>query len=289
MAASIEVVLEPRNQDIGVPVRRLLPQRGHRACGPFVFFDHMGPVEIEPGRGLDVRPHPHIGLATVTYLFDGAFMHRDSLGTVQRIEPGDVNWMSAGKGITHSERSPDDLRQSGGKVHGIQTWIALPAEDEQTEPWFRHYPAADIPLLTRDGATLHVIAGDAFGVRSPVETASRTLYVAVCLGADASLTVPAEHVERGIYLIDGELAIDGTSLGTHHVALLVRDAAVELRAGPQGARLMLFGGDPLDGPRYIDWNFVSSRHDLIDSAKLAWRAQDFPKVPGETEWIPLPD
>jgi redox-sensitive bicupin YhaK (pirin superfamily) len=288
MAASIEVVLEPRDQDIGVPVRRLIPQRGHRACGPFVFFDHMGPVDLEPGRGLDVRPHPHIGLATVTYLFDGAFMHRDSLGTVQRIEPGDVNWMSAGKGITHSERSPDDLRQAGGKVHGIQTWVALPVDDEQTEPWFRHYPAADIPLLTRDGATLHVIAGDAFGVRSPVETASRTLYVAICLAAGASLIVPPEHVERGIYLIDGELAIDGTSLAAHRVALLVRDTTVELRAGPAGARLMLFGGDPLDGPRHIDWNFVSSRHDLIDAAKLAWRAQDFPKVPGETEWIPLP-
>jgi redox-sensitive bicupin YhaK (pirin superfamily) len=288
MAASIEVVLEPRDQDIGVPVRRLIPQRGHRACGPFVFFDHMGPVDLEPGRGLDVRPHPHIGLATVTYLFDGAFMHRDSLGTVQRIEPGDVNWMSAGKGITHSERSPDDLRASGGRVHGIQTWVALPVENEQTEPWFRHYPAADIPMLNRDGATLHVIAGDAFGVRSPVETASRTLYVAVTLEAGASLSVPPDHVDRGIYLVDGELTIDGTTLAAHRVALLVHDTTVELRGGPAGARLMLFGGDPLEGARYIDWNFVSSRHELIDAAKQAWRAQEFPKVPGETEWIPLP-
>jgi redox-sensitive bicupin YhaK (pirin superfamily) len=288
MAASIEVVLEPRDQDIGVPVRRLIPQRGHRACGPFVFFDHMGPVDLEPGRGLDVRPHPHIGLATVTYLFDGAFMHRDSLGTVQRIEPGDVNWMSAGKGITHSERSPDDLRGSGGTVHGIQTWVALPVENEQTEPWFRHYPAADIPMLNRDGATLHVIAGDAFGVRSPVETASRTLYVAATLNAGASLSVPPDHVDRGVYLVDGELTIDGTALAAHRVALLVRDTTVELQAGPAGARLMLFGGDPLDGVRYIDWNFVSSRHELIDAAKRAWRAQEFPKVPGETEWIPLP-
>jgi redox-sensitive bicupin YhaK (pirin superfamily) len=288
MAASIEVVLEPRNQDIGVPVRRLIPQRGHRACGPFVFFDHMGPVALAPGHGIDVRPHPHIGLATVTYMFEGAIMHRDSLGTVQRIEPGAVNWMSAGKGITHSERSPDELRASGGTVHGIQTWVALPVADEQTEPWFRHYPAAEIPRLSRDGATLHVIAGDAFGLRSPVETASRTLYVAIHLEAGASLGVPADHLERGIYLIDGEVTIDGTALAEHHVALLVRGAVAELRAGPEGARLMLFGGDPLDGPRYIDWNFVSSRHELIDAAKLAWRAQAFPKVPGETEWIPLP-
>jgi redox-sensitive bicupin YhaK (pirin superfamily) len=288
MAASIEVVLEPRDQDIGVPVRRLIPQRGHRACGPFVFFDHMGPVDLEPGRGLDVRPHPHIGLATVTYLFDGAFMHRDSLGTVQRIEPGDVNWMSAGKGITHSERSPDDLRASGGTVHGIQTWVALPVENEQSEPWFRHYPAADIPLLRRDDVTLHIIAGDAFGLRSPVETASRTLYVAAALAPGASLSVPPDHVDRGVYVVDGELTIDGTALAAHRVALLVRETTVELRAGPAGARLMLFGGDPLEGPRYIDWNFVSSRHDLIDAAKHAWRAQAFPKVPGETEWIPLP-
>ncbi len=289
MAASIEAVLEPRSQDIGVPVRRLIPQRGHRACGPFVFFDHMGPVELGPGKGLDVRPHPHIGLATVTYLFDGAFMHRDSLGTVQRIEPGDVNWMSAGHGITHSERSPDDLRAAGARMHGIQTWVALPAADEQTEPWFRHYPAADIPSIECDGVILHVIAGDGFGIRSPVETAARTLYVAAYLAAGASLSVPPEHVERGVYLIDGDLTIDGTPLVLHHAALLVRGAAVELRAGADGARVMLFGGDPLDGPRLIDWNFVSSRRELIDAAKADWRAQAFPKVPGETEWIPLPD
>lgn len=288
MAASIDVVLEPRNHNVGVPVRRLIPQHGHRACGPFVFFDHVGPADLAAGRGLDVRPHPHIGLATVTYLFEGAFMHRDSLGTVQRIEPGDVNWMSAGKGITHSERSPDDLRASGGAVHGIQTWVALPAADEQSDPWFRHYPAADIPSLKLDGVTLHVIAGEAFGLRSPVQTASPTLYVAAVLDPGASITMPSEHVERGIYLIDGELAIDGTALALHNAALLVRDATVELRAGAAGARLMMFGGDPLDGPRIIDWNFVASRHDLIDAAKLAWRAQQFPMVPGETEWIPLP-
>ncbi len=288
MAASIDAVLEPRTQDIGVPVRRLIPQRGHRACGPFVFFDHMGPVEMAPGQGLDVRPHPHIGLATVTYLFEGAFMHRDSLGTVQRIEPGDVNWMSAGRGITHSERSPDDLRHSGGRVHGIQTWVALPVKDEQTEPWFRHYPAADIPVLHREGAVLHVIAGDAFGTRSPVETSARTLYVAAYLEADASLAVPPEHIERGVYLVDGDLTIDGSALEPFHVALLTRGTTVELKAGANGARLMLFGGDPLDGPRLIDWNFVATRRELIDAAKEAWRAQQFDKVPGETEWIPLP-
>ena len=288
MSASIEVVLEPRNQDIGVPVRRLIPQRGHRQCGPFVFFDHMGPVDMAPGQGIDVRPHPHIGLATVTYLFNGAFMHRDSLGTVQRIEPGAVNWMSAGNGIVHSERSPDDLRASGAVLHGIQTWVALPAADEQSAPWFRHYPASEIPMVELPGAKLHVIAGDAYGTRSPVETASRTLYVCATLEAGATLAVPPDHIERGIYLVDGEVAIDGTPLAQHHVAMLVQGAPVELKAGPQGARVMLFGGDPLDGPRLIDWNFVASRHELIDAAKQTWREQKFPKVPGESEWIPLP-
>lgn len=288
MSAAIEVVLEPRNQDIGVPVRRLLPQRGHRQCGPFVFFDHMGPVDMAPGQGIDVRPHPHIGLATVTYLFDGAFMHRDSLGTVQRIEPGAVNWMSAGNGIVHSERSPDDLRASGAVLHGIQTWVALPQADEQGAPWFRHYPAADIPTVEREGVSLHVIAGDAFGARSPVQTASRTLYVCATFEPGTSLAVTPEHIERGIYLVDGEIAIDAEPLALHHVALLARDATVVLSAGPAGARVMLFGGDPLDGPRYIDWNFVSSQRERIEAAKEGWRNQTFPTVPGETEWIPLP-
>ncbi|RKP56529.1 pirin family protein [Pararobbsia silviterrae] len=288
MPAAIDVILEPRTQDIGVPVRRLIPQRGHRQCGPFVFFDHMGPVEMAPGEGIDVRPHPHIGLATVTYLFEGAFMHRDSLGTVQRIEPGAVNWMSAGAGIVHSERSPDDLRASGAVLHGIQTWVALPQDDEQSAPWFRHYPAHEIPVVRRDGATLHVIAGDGFGARSPVQTASRTFYVCATLEAGASLVVPADHVERGVYLVEGEITLDGTPLALHHAALLARDARVELKAGPQGARTMLFGGDPLDGPRYIEWNFVASRRELIEDAKHAWREQRFAKVPGETEWIPLP-
>ena len=288
MSDAIEVVLEPRNQDIGVPVRRLIPQRGHRQCGPFVFFDHMGPVTMAPGEGIDVRPHPHIGLATVTYLFEGAFMHRDSLGTVQRIEPGAVNWMSAGNGIVHSERSPDDLRASGAVLHGIQTWVALPQADEQGAPWFRHYPAAEIPVIEREGVRLHVIAGDGFGARSPVQTASRTFYVCATFEPGASLAVTAEHIERGVYLVDGDIAIDGTALECHHVALLARDAAVVLAAGPAGARVMLFGGDPLDGARYIDWNFVSSRRELIEAAKTAWREQRFPTVPGETEWIPLP-
>ncbi|CAM2148142.1 Pirin-like protein CC_3178 [Pararobbsia alpina] len=288
MSAAIEVVLEPRTQDIGVPVRRLIPQRGHRQCGPFVFFDHMGPVEMAPGQGIDVRPHPHIGLATVTYLFDGAFMHRDSLGTVQRIEPGAVNWMSAGRGIVHSERSPDDLRASGAVLHGIQTWVALPQADEQSEPWFRHYPAAEIPMVERDGVKLHVIAGDGFGATSPVQTASRTFYVCATFEPGRSLAVPAEHVERGVYLIDGDIAIDGTPLAQHHVAVLKHGEPVVLSAGTHGARVMLFGGDPLDGPRLIDWNFVASRRELIDEAKQAWREQNFPRVPGETDWIPLP-
>ncbi|HTJ91913.1 MAG TPA: pirin family protein [Pararobbsia sp.] len=288
MSAAIEVVLEPRTQDIGVPVRRLIPQRGHRQCGPFVFFDHMGPVEMAPGQGIDVRPHPHIGLATVTYLFQGAFMHRDSLGTVQRIEPGAVNWMSAGRGIVHSERSPDDLRESGAVLHGIQTWVALPEADEQTEPWFRHYSADQIPVVKREGVTLHVIAGDGFGARSPVQTASRTFYVCAHLEPGASLAVSAEHIERGVYLVEGDIAIDGTSLAQHHVAVLAHGEPVVLTAGTTGATVMLFGGDPLDGPRLIDWNFVASRRELIDAAKQAWREQSFGSVPGETEWIPLP-
>jgi redox-sensitive bicupin YhaK (pirin superfamily) len=289
MSDSIQAVLKPHIRDIGnLQVRRTLPALAARLVGPFIFFDHMGPAELPAGVGLDVRPHPHIGLATVTYLFDGAVLHRDSLGSVQTIVPGDVNWMTAGRGIVHSERTPDDVRQRGQTVHGIQTWVALPLEHETVAPSFEHHPAATLPALERDGVALTVIAGDGFGAVSPVTTFSRTLYVAARFGAGTTLTFDADHEERAVYLVDGALSIDGAPLDVAHMAVLAPGARVTL-ASATGARVMLLGGDRLAGERFIDWNFVASSRAAIDAARDAWRDQRMGQVPGETEWIPLPE
>ncbi|MCA3806377.1 pirin family protein, partial [Burkholderia sp.] len=231
---------------------------------------------------------PHIGLATVTYLFDGAILHRDSLGSLQAIVPGDVNWMTAGRGIVHSERTPDAQRASGHTVHGIQTWVALPQAHETTEPSFEHHPADTLPKRNEDGVSLTVIAGDAFGLRSPVTTFSRTLYVAAEFAAGGRLELDASHEERAVYVVDGELAIDGTPVPAEQMAVLAPGAAVTLTSG-SGARAMLLGGDKIDGERFIEWNFVASSRDAIERAKAAWTRQEMGKVPGETEWIPLPE
>ncbi|WP_259658540.1 pirin family protein, partial [Burkholderia pseudomallei] len=243
------------------------------------------------GAGLDVRAHPHIGLATVTYLFDGAIMHRDSLGSAQKIVPGDVNWMTAGRGIVHSERTPDEERASGQTVHGIQTWVALPREHEAREPSFEHHAGATLPKLERDGVALTVIAGDAFGARSPVTTFSRTLYVAAVFAAGGALALDADHDERAVYLVDGDLTIDGAPLEPAQMAVLAPGApgARVALASAGGARAMLLGGDKLDGERFIEWNFVASSRDTIERAKRAWAAQQMGTVPGETEWIPFPE
>ncbi|MGF6568182.1 redox-sensitive bicupin YhaK (pirin superfamily) [Paraburkholderia sp. GAS333] len=289
MSSSIKAVLKPHLRDVGsLTVRRVLPAMAARLIGPFIFFDHMGPATLEPGVGLDVRPHPHIGLATVTYLFEGSIMHRDSLGSEQKIVPGDVNWMTAGRGIVHSERTPAEDRASGLTMHGIQTWVALPLDDEEVEPSFAHHAAHTLPVVERNGVTLRVIAGTAFGVESPVTTFSGTLYVAAEFAPGGAFALEPEHEERGVYLVDGDLEIDGTPLEVGQMAVLALDETVTL-ASTNGARAMLLGGEKLDGERFIEWNFVASSREKIEAAKLAWTHQEMGQVTGETEWIPLPE
>jgi redox-sensitive bicupin YhaK (pirin superfamily) len=289
MSSSIKAVLKPHTRDIGhLLVRRVLPALAARLVGPFIFFDHMGPATLEAGAGVDVRPHPHIGLATVTYLFEGSLMHRDSLGSVQKIVPGDVNWMTAGRGIVHSERTPDEDRPIDQTMHGIQTWVALPLDHEDAEPSFFHHPAATLPEIECNGVTLRVIAGSAFGAASPVKTFSGTLYVAATFAAGAAIALDAEHEERGVYLVDGDLSIDGAALEPATMAVLTPGETVTL-ASRDGARVMLLGGERLEGERFIEWNFVASSREKIEAAKVAWSQQQMGHVPGETEWIPLPD
>ena len=288
MTASSFTVINPHVKDLGgFTVKRLLPSHPHKMVGPFIFFDHMGPATFPPGEGLSVRPHPHIGLATVTYLFEGAIMHRDSLGTVQPIHPGDVNWMTAGRGIAHSERTPDDLLESGSMLHGIQTWIALPKEHENAEPAFTHHPAASLPVVDLPGVTMRVIAGRAFGKTSPAAVFSDMFYVAADLEPRAMLVLPPEHEERAIYLVDGEVMIDGRPLDERHMAVLPFGQDITIEATTK-ARIMLLGGKAMDGDRFIWWNFVASSKDAIEHAKQRWRTQDFGAIPDETEWIPLP-
>ena len=282
-------LVKPHLRDLGgLVVRRLLPSHPIRAVGPFVFFDHFGPVAFQPGQGIDVRPHPHIGLATVTYLFDGALMHRDSLGTVQRIEPGDVNWMTAGRGIVHSERTDARERDSGATMHGLQTWVALPHADEETAPGFFHVERQRLPRFERAGVRGVVVAGWAFGYTAPVPTFTDTLYVALELAAGAALEIAAEHVERGVYAIEGEMTVDDEPVPAYHLAVLPAARTVTLRARTP-ARALLVGGAPLDGERIIWWNFVSSSRERVEAAKAQWREQRFGQVPGETEFIPLPE
>ncbi|QBQ95738.1 pirin family protein [Paraburkholderia pallida] len=289
MSSSIKAVLKPHQRDIGnLYVRRVLPAMAARLVGPFIFFDHMGPATLEPGSGVDVRPHPHIGLATVTYLFDGALMHRDSIGSTQEIVPGDVNWMTAGRGIVHSERTPDAARKTGLTMHGIQTWVALPFEHEDTEPSFFHHAAATLPAIERNGVSMRVIAGTAFGATSPVATFSGTLYVAAEFAPGSAIALDAEHEERGVYLVEGDLSIDGTPLEQYTMAVLTPNETVTL-ASTNGARVMLLGGEKLEGERFIEWNFVASSREKIEAAKAAWTRQEMGQVPGETEWIPLPE
>ncbi|WP_011296516.1 pirin family protein [Cupriavidus necator] len=286
--SAIEHLLKPHVRDLGdFTVRRLLPAAATQTIGPFIFFDHMGPVAMPPGKGADVRPHPHIGLATVTYLFEGEIMHRDSLGSEQVIRPGDVNWMTAGNGIVHSERSPDAVREAGARLHGIQTWVALPKDHETVAPSFFHHPGATLPKIEQPGVRMTVIAGDAFGKTSPVTVFSRTLYVAIEMDAGATLEIPAEHAERGVYPVDGSVALDGETLPSEHLVVLTPGQAVTLTATAP-SRVMLLGGDPTDGHRFIFWNFVASSKEAIEAASQRWEDDQFPLVPGETERIPLP-
>jgi redox-sensitive bicupin YhaK (pirin superfamily) len=281
-------LVEARQRDLGgFVVRRVLPAQGRQMVGPFIFFDHMGPTQFEPGHGIDVRPHPHIALATVTYLFSGSLEHRDSLGNVREIRPGDVNWMSAGHGIAHSERTPRAARAVGEKIHGIQSWVALPDGHEEGEPGFTHYPASVIPQRLLDGVALSVIAGDAFGLRSPVVTAWPTLYVHAQFSRGAELEMSEEHEERAVYVVQGELATGDARIVEGQLAALAPGQRIRLRAA-DGTRAMLLGGNRFPTPRYIWWNFVASSHERIQQAKERWAKREFPAVPGETEFIPLP-
>ncbi len=288
----IDTVVVPRAVDLGdgFTVRRALPSAQRRMVGPFVFFDQMGPAMLEPGIGLDVRPHPHIGLATVTYLFDGEILHRDSLGTVQPIRPGELNWMTAGRGIAHSERTPPQLRTTGSRAFGIQAWIGLPAASEEVAPGFAHHDEAELPLIEGDGARVRLLVGELSGQRSPVAALSAMLYADVTLQPNARLAVPPVFDELAFHVVDGTIDTgDRQTVSAGQLAVLRRRAPAQLRAGSAPARLMLFGGDPLDGPRHLWWNFVSSSKERIDLAKDDWKAGRFGSVPGDPEFIPLPE
>ena len=285
--SSIHFILEPVEKDLGgFSVRRLLPASEVKSVGPFVFFDHLGPARFAAGEGIDVRPHPHIGLATITYLFEGEIMHRDSLGSVQPIRPGAINWMTAGRGIVHSERTPPHVRSAGQTLHALQLWVALPAADEETDPAFVHYAAHDLPEVRETNRSMRVLIGEAFGVRSPVKTYSETLYVEVRLATGAVVTIPEHAGERALYLISGAIKVQGTTLPLHTMTVVDRSRGIELVAQEE-ALLVIIGGTPL-GKRTVWWNLVASRRELIEKAKQDWQAGRFPRVPGETEFIPLP-
>jgi redox-sensitive bicupin YhaK (pirin superfamily) len=269
-------------------VRRLLPSFPRQGVGPFVFFDHFGPTRVRPSDNFDVRPHPHIGLATVTYLFEGAMLHRDSLGAVQLIEPGAINWMTAGSGIVHSERAPLDLKGHPHRMHGLQLWAALPKANEEDAPNFSHTPAADIPELSVDGATVRVLIGSAFGVTSPVPTYMETLYLDVVPEPGQEITLHGLPAEAAIYPVSGSLEVDGIAVAANAMALLDTSTAPRVTASA-GARFVVIGGAPLDGHRYMFWNFVSSSKERLAQAADDWEADRFPHVPGETERIPLPN
>jgi len=282
-------ILEPRLHDLGggMMVRRLLPSIDHRSVGPFVFFDHFGPIEVKPENNFDVRPHPHIGLATVTYLFEGAMVHRDSMGYVQRIEPGAINWMTAGRGVVHSERRPEDLRERAHTNHGLQLWAALPAENEEAEPAFIHTPAQDVPSLNEGGMAARVLIGEAFELSSPVSTYVQTLYLDIRADAAHVVRLPQTQGELAIYSVDNSVAVDGVHVEPGTMAVVDPNSPVNVVAR-NGARFIVIGGAPIDGYRHIWWNFVSSRKERIEQAKRDWLAERMGVVPGDSEWIPLP-
>ena len=282
-------ILRPVEKDLGeFTVRRTLPASERQRVGPFIFFDHMGPAVFPSGSGVSVRPHPHIGLATITYLFDGTIMHRDSLGYQQAITPGAVNWMTAGRGIVHSERTPAALLESGSSLHGIQTWLALPLEAEEIAPAFDHYPREQIPEAMIDGVHVSLIVGAMFGLESPVRTASRSCYASLRMATKTSVQLPENYDEVAIYVVDGSIQIGGTELGA---GLMAVPAASDDRTivAHQDSHIMLLGGDTLPGKRYLWWNFVSSSRERIEAAKRQWKAGDFASVPDDPEFIPLPE
>ena len=291
MADPIELLIQGRAHDLGggFAVRRVLPSVKRRMVGPPIFLDHFGPMDVPPGGGMEVRPHPHIGLATVTYLFEGGIFHRDSLGYAQAIRPGDVNWMTAGSGIVHSERTEPEMRATGFRMHGVQTWVALPKSHEETAPSFEHVEAARLPAWQEGGTALRLIVGTYGGRTAPTTHFSPIFYVGVEAPAGAKLAIPPEHQERAIYIADGAFTIGDRQLVVGDLAVLAPGQAAEAIAGADGAKAMLLGGATMDGPRHIWWNFVSSSKERIEKAKADWRDQRLGKVPGDDEFIPLPD
>ncbi len=287
---ALELAVVPRVRDLGdgFMVRRALPHGRRQMVGPFIFFDQMGPVQMVAGQGMDVRPHPHIGLATVTYLFDGRIMHRDSEGNALEIEPGAMNLMTAGRGIAHSERTPDTQRKSGQGMYGIQSWIALPRDKEEVDPTFQHFDASVLPEATDRGMKARVIAGSAFGKKSPVGMLSEWLYAEVILDTGASAPLDADHEERAIYVVEGEIEIAGDKFTGPQLLIFRPGDKITVRATTR-VRMMFLGGAALEGPRYIWWNFVSSRKERIEQAKEDWKTGRFAPVPNETEFIPLPE
>ena len=290
----LETLIIPRARDLGgFEVRRALPSPKRQMVGPFIFFDQMGPAEFITEGGIDVRPHPHIGLGTVTYLYDGEFEHRDSLGTHQMIYPGEVNWMLAGRGVTHSERTSPETRAKRHKLFGIQTWVALPEDREDMAPDFEHHKEAALPVIESEGATARLILGTAYGETSPVTMQSEIFYADVVLQAHASIPLPDDHEDRGIYVTQGSVEISGDVFEAGRMMVFRPGDAISAKAGPDGARLMLLGGATLNGPRYIWWNFVSSDPERIEAAKAAWKSADWEKgpfklPPGDTsEFIPI--
>lgn len=295
MTDPIDLIIEPRERDIGgFSVRRLLPFAKRRSVGPFVFFDHLGPAVFPPGQGIDVRPHPHVGLATVTWLFDGALDHRDSLGTQKTIRPGAVNWMTSGRAIVHSERTPPEERAAGHRIEAIQTWVALPLSHEDQEPTFQHYPADVLPLVSSGDAEGTLISGSAYGRRSPVTFPAGICQLTLTARSDTTIAAP-EAPELCLYVVEGEAELGGRILAGGMMAILAAgwSGAVNLKAG---TRIMFAGGDPLDAPRHLDWNFVASSKERLTQAAADWRASiaagfegtRFTQPPGETAWIPLP-
>ncbi len=285
----LELKLDGKTAPVGdFTVTRALPQVARRIVGPFCFVDHMGPHSAMGAADGGVGPHPHIGLSTVTYLFDGEILHRDSLGTEQLIRPGDVNWMTAGRGIVHSERTPAHLLGKPTSMHGLQVWVGLPSALEESEPSFQHAPKASLPFLEQGGTSLRVVLGEWLGERSPVRVASPTFYVVAELEPGAELELPASYPERAVYVVDGDVGLDGTSLTGRQMGVLTPGASGTLTAITK-SRVAVLGGEPLDGPRFMKWNFVSSRKERLEQAKADWIARKFPLVPGDTEArVPFP-
>ncbi|QYX49616.1 pirin family protein [Pseudomonas tussilaginis] len=282
------LVIRPRAESVeGQPILRPLPSAQCRSVGPFVFFDHMLETDYAAGNGVNIRQHPHIGLSTLTYLFEGELLHKDSLGSDQRVKAGEVSWMTAGRGIAHVERTPADLLARGSRLHGLQVWLASPKDAEQGDSHYSHHPAASLPVSDNLGVNIRMIAGDGFCLQSPVPVLSPTLYALVQMQAATTLSIPNEHAERALYVLEGEVSLNDEAVEAHSLVVLPEGQEMSLFADSE-CQLVLFGGAPLDGPRRMNWNFVASDPLLIDQARARWAAGDWPTVPGESERIELP-